>query len=560
MTEHRPRSLRDRLASSFGIEESDKTTIYASVAASASLRDPSYWAELILSAGIATLGLTLGSPAVIIGAMLISPLMNPIMAGGLALAAGDLVLAVRSTVSIVLSSIVAIAFSTLLVTLLPFREMTSEIASRTTPNTLDLGIALFSGAVGALAVSKSVRGVATSIPGVAIAVALMPPLCVSGYGLGVILTVDRVQGMAILRGGSLLFVTNLVAITLASMLVFLMLHIDAVTSTEDIPTRRAGDRDMVVLQETMHRIVPAAAERIGSLPARLFVVFGLVLMVFFPLKRSFDALASEISQRQQLNAVQRVAQSAWEEMFGRSVKGDARSYIDRFDAVERNGSLRLTVRAFTSAPITPAERENYLTTLARELKRTRSQIDMAVVEIPTSQYQVARGSTDKDAPPPPLGRRIDLLAAEVRSVVNATALPPGAVLIDSTATLSSRPEITISYLATSPLSGDAAALIAADVQRRLSIDAAMRFEQIAAYRIADADSLASVVALVQRHPRLRAVVRSTPDSAEDAIAAVQTLVASGVDPARVRGESVPEAPDDLAVVLEPIPAPPPASR
>lgn len=555
MTEHRPRALRDRLAASFGIEELDKTAIYASVAASASLRDPSYWAELILSAGIATLGLTLGSPAVIIGAMLISPLMNPIMAGGLALAAGDLLLAIRSTVSIFLSSIVAIGFSTLLVTLLPFREMTNEIASRTTPNTLDLVIALFSGAVGALAVCKSVRGVATSIPGVAIAVALMPPLCVSGYGLGVILTVDRVQGMAVLRGGSLLFVTNLVAITLASMLVFLMLHIDAVTSSPDIPMRRAQDRDLVVLQETMERIVPEAAGRIGSLPARLVVVFGLLLMVFFPLKRSFDALASEIRQRQELNSVQRVAQSAWEEMFGRSMKGDPRSYIDRFDAVEHDGSLRLTVRAFTSAPITPVERENYLTTLARDLKRNRSKIELAVIEIPTSQYQVARAAPTKATPVPPLSERLDLLSAEMRAVVNATALPPGTILIDSTTVLAERPEVTISYLGPSALSADAAALVAADVRRRLSVDAAVVFEQITMYQPADAESLASVVQTLQRHPRLRAVVRSTPKAADDAIAAIQALVASGAEPARVRGESVPEAPDALAVILEPIPLP-----
>lgn len=155
------------------------------------------------------MGLTLGSPAVIIGAMLISPLMGPIMAAGLALAAGDFILTVRSVANIIVSSAIAIAFATVLVVLLPFREMTAEIAARTQPNTLDLVVALFSGAVGALATSKSLRGVATSIPGVAIAVALMPPLCVTGYGVGVLLTLERAQGIGILRGGALLFVTNL---------------------------------------------------------------------------------------------------------------------------------------------------------------------------------------------------------------------------------------------------------------------------------------------------------------------------------------------------------------
>src|SRR4029079_562368 len=134
-----------------------------------------------------------------------------------------------------------IAFSTVLVTLLPFREMTAEIAARTHPNTLDLVVALFSGAVGALAVWKRLRGGATSLPGVAIAVALMPPLCVTGYGVGVFLTVDRAQGTAILARGGLLFVTNLVAITFSSMVVFLLLHIDSGEVNEKIREWRGTD-------------------------------------------------------------------------------------------------------------------------------------------------------------------------------------------------------------------------------------------------------------------------------------------------------------------------------
>ncbi len=91
---------------------------------------------MLFSAGIATLGLALNSPAVIIGAMLISPLMGPILASGLALAAGDFVLGTRAAVNLLLSCIVAILFAVILVTLLPFKEVTAEIAGRTQPNTL----------------------------------------------------------------------------------------------------------------------------------------------------------------------------------------------------------------------------------------------------------------------------------------------------------------------------------------------------------------------------------------------------------------------------------------
>ena len=115
--------------------------------------------------------------------MLISPLMGPILANGLALAAGDLVLSVRALASLFISAFVAISFATLLVVLLPFREMTAEIAARTQPNTLDLLIALFSGAVGSIAICKNARGVATSIPGVAIAVAPFPTGDPGAYAL-----------------------------------------------------------------------------------------------------------------------------------------------------------------------------------------------------------------------------------------------------------------------------------------------------------------------------------------------------------------------------------------
>ena len=98
---------------------------------------------------------------------------------------------------------------------------------RTHPNTLDLAVAFFSGAIGSIAICKEVKGVVTSIPGVAIAVALMPPLGVVGYGFAVAYNVNLDEGMQVAMGGGLLFLTNLVAITFTAMIVFLALHIDA---------------------------------------------------------------------------------------------------------------------------------------------------------------------------------------------------------------------------------------------------------------------------------------------------------------------------------------------
>ncbi|HEX7152019.1 MAG TPA: DUF389 domain-containing protein [Thermoanaerobaculia bacterium] len=454
---------RDGLGRHLGLDAAQRFEIYRSVAASATLRDATYWAEILFSAGIATLGLTLGSPAVIIGAMLISPLMGPILSAGLALAAGDFVLAIRAVMAVTMSSLAAVAFSTALVVLLPFREMTAEIAARTQPNTLDLIVALFSGAVGALAVSKNLRGVATSLPGVAIAVALMPPLCVTGYGIGLLVTVDRVQGLSVLRGGALLFVTNLVAITFASMLVFLALHVDG----EDVRERVRSAPDL-----PDPTVLPPRLARVGSLPARLLMVAVMVAIVFVPLKRSFDALVKEIRARQELNAVQKEALAAWEELFGTTAGGQPRSYIDRFDATEREGRLMLSVRVFTTESVSEGERQAYVQRVARKLGRQSESLDLSLVEIPTSQYRVATGKTDaKPAPPPPtLGQRLTAMAEETRRTAKTIPLPPGVTMLSADVTLAAdTPAITLAYLAPEPLSADAGALVARSARERLDL-------------------------------------------------------------------------------------------
>jgi hypothetical protein len=103
--------VRDWFAESLGVSQEKKEEIYLQISRSATLVDFSYWSQVLFSAGIATLGLALNSPAVIIGAMLISPLMGPILASGLALAAGDFVLGTRAAVNLFLSCLVSIFFA-----------------------------------------------------------------------------------------------------------------------------------------------------------------------------------------------------------------------------------------------------------------------------------------------------------------------------------------------------------------------------------------------------------------------------------------------------------------
>lgn len=164
-----------------------------------------YLFMIVMACAIATLGLLLSSPAVIIGAMLISPLMGPIMLMGFSLSTLDHISLRRSVVSLACGTIAALAISILIVKLSPLSEATPEILARTRPNFFDLLVAIFSGLAGGYAV---IHRKGETIVGVAIATALMPPLAVTGFGIAV--------GAANVAGGAFfLFMTNLLAIALS---------------------------------------------------------------------------------------------------------------------------------------------------------------------------------------------------------------------------------------------------------------------------------------------------------------------------------------------------------
>ncbi len=159
----------------------------------------------IMSCGIAILGLLLSSPAVVIGAMLISPLMGPIMLMGFSLAILDLAALRKAVVTLAAGVAVALATSFLIVFLSPLTEITTEILARARPNFFDLLVAVFSGLAGGYA---AIHRKGETIVGVAIATALMPPLAVTGYGLAS--THFEIAG-----GAFFLFMTNLLAIALS---------------------------------------------------------------------------------------------------------------------------------------------------------------------------------------------------------------------------------------------------------------------------------------------------------------------------------------------------------
>ena len=170
---------------------------------------------LIFAVFIASLGLNVNSTAVIIGAMLISPLMGPIIGMGLALGIADLDLFKQSIKNYLVSTFISVITATIYFTLSPITDAQSELLARTSPTLYDVLIALFGGAAGFLATSTKGRN--NVVPGVAIATALMPPLCTAGYGLAV-------QNSSYFFGAFYLYFINTVFIAFTTCLGVRFLH------------------------------------------------------------------------------------------------------------------------------------------------------------------------------------------------------------------------------------------------------------------------------------------------------------------------------------------------
>lgn len=136
---------------------------------------------LVCAIMIASVGLNVNSTAVVIGAMLISPLMGPIVGAGFSLAIYDFELLKKSLTNLLIATGASLIVATVYFYLSPFKEVQSELLARTSPNIYDVLIAFFGGLAGVIAITRVEKG--NPIPGVAIATALMPPLCTAGYGL-----------------------------------------------------------------------------------------------------------------------------------------------------------------------------------------------------------------------------------------------------------------------------------------------------------------------------------------------------------------------------------------
>lgn len=300
--------------------DDDFKDVFVSLRAGAQFSE-SYIVLMVLSTLLAATGLFMSSAPVIIGAMILAPLMSPIISLSMGVVRYENNLMFSALKSIFWGSLVALLVAMLFTWMMPLHTLTPEIEARLNPNVLDLMVAVVSGIAGAYASARS--EVAKSLAGVAIAVALIPPLSVTGIGLGW-------GDMDIVIGSFLLFLTNLVGITLAAAITFIVLGYSPLTRAKK----------------------------------GVSYIFVLMALITIPLMVSFYDLLQKNQFMQQMQAVD------WAQ--------DAAMRVEVTNvALLEEGAAKVWVDVLASEPITPA--------LLRQVQQRMQQQSGRAIELEVSQ-------------------------------------------------------------------------------------------------------------------------------------------------------------------------------
>lgn len=237
--------------------KSREEEVVASIHANVEFKGSNLWV-LIFAIMIASIGLNVNSAAVIIGAMLISPLMGPLIGLGLGAGTYDFTLIKKSASNLGIAALISIATAALYFVLTPLKTAHSELLARTTPTTWDVLIAFFGGLAGIIATSSKEKG--NVIPGVAIATALMPPLCTAGYGLAT-------GQLSFFFGATYLFFINSVFICFATILIVRYLNFSKHQFVNERLAKRVKNSITIIVTIT---IIPS-----------IYIAYNLVLKSIF---------------------------------------------------------------------------------------------------------------------------------------------------------------------------------------------------------------------------------------------------------------------------------------
>jgi uncharacterized hydrophobic protein (TIGR00271 family) len=420
MTKPETSDIEEAAEEHLGVRSWDRPAIFRDSAGAATDNGLPYWLVLVLSAGIATLGLALNSSSVVIGAMLVAPLLAPVMGLALSLAVGDGRLAVQTTAVVAVSTLAVVLAAALLTLMLPFQTITLEISARVRPTTLDLAIAIFSGLVGAVVTVARGSRLSAAIPGVAIAVALIPPLAVAGFGIGIGWNEE------LIRGSMLLYGANLAGIVLSGMGVFLLVGMHR--------------QDVVqVAREWREKVEPhglaAWADRprwvrslgvVSSARSRIALVGGFVVALGFPLSSSLAQIAREARVERAVDEVSGV-------LF--AVEGSV-SILNR-QVVYGSDRIQVYLRVATTRWFGDDARQNFE---RRASALAQEPVHLSLEQIPTTGENIdqmssllaplaRRPAPSTPAPAPSLSGLLTVASDRLRGALRSVALPDSVVLI-----------------------------------------------------------------------------------------------------------------------------------
>jgi uncharacterized hydrophobic protein (TIGR00271 family) len=326
-----------------------------------------YFLALSIANLIALCGLLTDSLAVIIGAMLISPLMGPILSAGFAFVTGNKPIGTHALRKIAVSVFLTLVVAAAATLLSPLKDPTAEILARTRPNFYDLVIAFLAGAVGAAAICTK-KNYLTVVPGVAIATAVIPPLSVAGYGIGI-------GSPRIFGGGFLLFFSNFVAIIISTGVVFFMYGFSPGTETE---------------------------EDLQSLKKRMAALLAILIVIAIPLVYTVHKTISEVALR---TSVQRALRENFDEKDVSRLEG-----FDISKPGEKHFEIRATINTVRYLS------EGRISEISKNVGRALSR----EVKLSVEQTLVQKG-----------GLRKEVELGPVLAPVAVAPKPPSAVLQDA---------------------------------------------------------------------------------------------------------------------------------
>jgi potassium/hydrogen antiporter len=451
-------SFSDRMARLLGVSHKERELCYLATVNESSLRQPPFGVQIFLASVLTALGLVLNQSSIIVGAALIMPIAVPVLGAGLALAIGDIYLFLKQILKLSLVVVVACLICALFSALLPFNAVTTEIASRTRPTILDFLVALFAGMSGA-ALMFSPKKVLQYFPAAILALTLLPPLAVLGFGFGSDLSPE------ILRGAALYFTANFFATIFGAFLVYSaigMPETTALPAISDWKRRELGHPATKLIFQTLR--LENIVSKTGNASSRLIVIAIFLLALLIPLQLAFNQLSTEFRARQAISNIEKMF-----DVPGRSAIINSIPYIGENEITVR---IQLATNAFfTSSDIERfEERVSDRTGKSTHLDLVQSLGDIG--EGKKIGSILSQSQQDQHEYKPGVVEMTTVLQREVEKCLKTVALPPSMAVLRTSAELSAHldgPAFRIDYISEIPLSEDARVILASQLERQMAL-------------------------------------------------------------------------------------------